>query len=147
MRRTPFLPFVLIAPYLLCSSGCNDMKAHPDKEFAQAKSIVIGYTIQGKKKQFTVTVPEEVAAIIRTLSTVDKVDAGDILKLSDHNTVTFIVNGKPSDSFTFAKPTFVYRRGWGTLYMKDTSFFDAITAAVTKEEKRNINILRRDNDP
>lgn len=134
-----WLPFIitLLLPCLACTIA--DKHDGKSNDMLKAKSLKIGYFVNGEKKYLTVSENEKVKEILSTISIDDTDDAS--VGLKPKGTVDFIMADDSVIKVFFVRSGQLDRANRGPIYLKDTKFYEKINEVVSAKEGRKIDML------
>ena len=109
-------------------------------DILKAKSVKIGYMINGQRKHLTISDAAKVKDILATIS-IDETDdssAGHKPK----GTVDFILGDDRVINTSFVRSARLDRTDAGQIYLKDTKFYEKINQILSEKEGRMIDVLQ-----
>jgi hypothetical protein len=114
----------------------------PQDELGDAQALRIGYAIGPDIKYLRIENPEQVKAIVSTM-TVKGTEPGLSIAVPANATVNFLMPNGASIRTTFVTRTTLDRAHWGHIHLASSAFYDAISSIASKAEGKQVNLIEQ----
>jgi len=105
----------------------------------KAKSLKIGYMVNGQRKYLTISDPVKIKGILATISISETDDSS--LGHRPKGTVDFILSDDKVINTSFVRSGQLDRADTGQIYLKDTKFYEKLNEILSEKEGRKIDVL------
>ncbi len=114
----------------------------PEKEVAKTRTLKIGYTVRGQTKHLTIEGPKAIQDLVSAIK-VEGTQEGMHLGLLAFGWVEFTLEDGSVIKALFSKPTRLSWGSWGTVDLKEATFYDKVCELASKEEGRKVDVLKK----